>query len=121
MLDNNKKIPKPDKPTIKQCNNLEEDVIIAKSEEASLKDIIDLERKTEDHRRGEKIRNIVVDYIRYIILPMGAIVLVVFCWHHLAPEKLHWLDDEVIQVIENAMFGGIFISAFGAIWKKYFD
>lgn len=97
------------------------DHVSAKEDEAIAADI-DLEQRTNTHRRRERFRDLFWSgtqwFVRTIIFVTILIVLVV-AWHYVMPTGWGWLTEDQLGHLRTFIFSGAVISAVSSHIQRY--
>ncbi len=70
---------------------------------------IDLEEKTNKHRRTEQFRDLFSRGIQGVIvlaISVAVVTLLVVAWHHQTPANWHWLTDKQLADLRTFIFSG---------------
>ena len=83
---------------------------------------IDLEEKTNKHRRAEKFRDLFsrgIQWLIRIVIFVMVVTLLVVAWHHLTPAHWHWLTTDQLADLRTFIFSGAVISAVTTHIQRY--
>ena len=86
----------------------------SRAEAEALTAQIDLEEKTNKHRRAEKFRDLFSSGLQRligIVIFVMVVTLLVVAWHHLTPAHWHWLNGDQLADLRTFIFSGAVISA----------
>ena len=94
----------------------------AKKEEEAYSKKRNLEKADREHKRNERIRDVIAGgtlwLIRAIILSVFITVIVV-AFHHLAPDRWHWLSEDQLTDLRTVLFSGAVVGAVSSYVQRH--
>ena len=102
---------KAESPSIESAANK------AQSESAALqKQELDAASHRKEHGRQEKLRDVLalcVNAILVLIFVLIGASIFLVVWHHLAPERWQWMDDQSLETVSTVLFSGTLFTIIG--------
>lgn len=83
-----------------------------------------LERKRGEHSRDQKSRWILAVGMWLLMIAIFVIVIGAVCilgWHHLSPERWHWLDEKALRDIKNFVLSGAVVGLGTNYIRRYLE